>query len=326
MKKHQSSCGTRSKSKRTSLRPYTLSLNLLILVGMVGSDGSEKVVHAQELTPAVAANPTGEPSTWARFVPERKDDFAWENDLIAFRAYGPAIKDNGEGEDSGIDCWLKRVPYPIVDKWYEGELKKKIGYHTDHGEGYDAYAVGGSRGCGGLAIWNDGKMLRSGPYKSWKIISREKDKSVFELTYEYQLGESTIREVKRISIELGRRLFDVTSTFTQDGKPVELDIAVGVTTHGGKAAATLNPTQGWMSCWEKIDGFGLGTGVVIDPARVVEMREVKSDKKDESHALLLTRTDAAGQVSYSTGYGWEKAGTIATPQIWQDYLSSRAIR
>ena len=25
-----------------------------------------------------------------RFVPERRDDFAWENDRIAFRVYGPA--------------------------------------------------------------------------------------------------------------------------------------------------------------------------------------------------------------------------------------------
>ncbi|RYG69534.1 DUF4861 domain-containing protein [bacterium] len=274
--------------------------------------------------PAVkAASPT-EPSTWARFVPERKDDFAWENDLIAFRVYGPAIKGNGEGEDSGIDCWFKRVPYPIVDKWYEGELKHGKGYHTDHGEGYDAYSVGGSRGCGGLAIWKDGQMLRSGPYKTSNLISRTKEKSVFELTYEYDLDGAKIQEVKRITIELGKRLFDVTSTFTRDGKPADLNVAVGVTTHGGKAKATLNPTQGWMSCWEKTDGFGVGTGVVMKPAQVIEMREVKSNKKDESHALLLTRTDANGQVSYSAGFGWEKAGVITSPEKWQAYLTQAA--
>ena len=27
-------------------------------------------------------------NTYGRFVPERKDDFAWENDYIAFRMYG----------------------------------------------------------------------------------------------------------------------------------------------------------------------------------------------------------------------------------------------
>ena len=54
--------------------------------------------------------------TFARYVPERIDDFAWENDKIAFRAYGPKARKGAE--NSGIDCWLKRVEYPIIDKWY----------------------------------------------------------------------------------------------------------------------------------------------------------------------------------------------------------------
>ena len=28
---------------------------------------------------------------FGRFVPERLDDYAWENDRIAFRIYGPAL-------------------------------------------------------------------------------------------------------------------------------------------------------------------------------------------------------------------------------------------
>ena len=52
----------------------------------------------------------------ARFVPERKDDFAFENDKVAFRIYGPTLRDSKE--NSGVDCWVKRVDYPIIDKWY----------------------------------------------------------------------------------------------------------------------------------------------------------------------------------------------------------------
>jgi hypothetical protein len=254
-------------------------------------------------------------------VPERADDFAWENDLIAFRVYGPAIKKTKGTEDSGIDCWLKRVRYPIIDKWYGGE-KKGLSYHRDNGEGNDPYHVGGSRGCGGLGIWKDGKMVTSGPYKTWKIISRTPAKSVFELTYDYDLGGEKIREVKRIDIELNKRLFHTESTFTKNDRPLPaLDIAIGVTTHDGKAIPTLNQQKGWISCWEKIEGFGLGTGVVMAPSRVVSMRTIKSEKPDESHALLLTRTDSAGKVSYYAGYGWEKAGAITTPQQWQDTLT-----
>ena len=29
---------------------------------------------------------------YGRYVPERKDDFAWENEYAAFRMYGPALK------------------------------------------------------------------------------------------------------------------------------------------------------------------------------------------------------------------------------------------
>ncbi|MEY3896376.1 MAG: hypothetical protein RLZZ214_1896, partial [Verrucomicrobiota bacterium] len=47
------------------------------------------------------------PRAFARFVPERSDDFAWENDLVAFRTYGPALRPGPE--NSGIDCWFKRV-------------------------------------------------------------------------------------------------------------------------------------------------------------------------------------------------------------------------
>lgn len=268
------------------------------------------------------------PRTFARFVPERADDFAWENDMIAFRAYGPAIrpankKPKPTDEDSGIDVWCKRVPYPIVDRWYANE-KKGLSYHADHGEGMDAYKVGGSRGCGGTALWKDGKMIGSGPYKTWKIISSEPAKTVFELNYEYDLGTEKIQEVKRISIAMGERLFRSESTFTKDGKPAAgLEIAIGVTTHGGKAAVTLNQAEGWMAVWEKT-ADGLGTGVVMDPKRIASMTETKPADGDDGHALIVARTDVEGKVVHWTGYGWAKAGAITTPEQWQQYLATFA--
>ncbi len=264
-------------------------------------------------------------STWCRFVPERMDDFAWENDLIAFRAYGPGIKASPDGvENSGIDCWPKRVTYPIVDKWYRQEHDDKISYHQDHGEGYDNYSTGKSRGCGGTAIWLYGAMQLSGPYKTWKIISREAAKSVFELTYNYDIDGRKVQEVKTISIELGKRLFESQSTFTEDGKPADLDVAVGITTHDQKGKCTFDKKEGWMSVWEIIDKFGFGTGVVMKPSRIKEMREIKSDVHDESHAILIVHTDVKGSETHYAGYGWEKAGVITTQEKWNSYLSDFA--
>ena len=264
-----------------------------------------------------------QPATSARFVPERKDDFAWENDLVAFRVYGPAILKDKGAEGSGIDCWLKCVKYPVIDKWYAGD-QKGVSYHKDHGEGYDPYQTGGSRGCGGVAIWKNGKMVTAGPYKTWKIIASEPQKSVFELTYDYDVGGTKIKEVKRITIELGKRLFFAESTFTQEGKPAALEIAVGITTHDGKAKAVLNPQQRWMACWEMIDGAGVGTGVVMAPPAGIKMHELVDPKPNASHALLVTKTDVAGKVAYYAGYGWEKAGEISTPEKWENYLSAFA--
>ena len=262
-----------------------------------------------------------EPATWARYVPERRDDFAWENDLVAFRTYGPAILPGLE--NSGIDCWNKRVPYPIIDKWYRGE-QNGVSYHEDHGEGLDLYNVGDSRGCGGTAIWSNGRMILSGPYKTWKTVAQDKDKSIFELSYDYDVEGERVQEIKRITIELGKRLFRSESTWTKNGQPANLEIAIGITTHEGKARANFDAKNGWMACWEKIAGNGMGTGVVCEPQRVQEMREFGAAGSDQKHALLLMRTDAAGKTVHYAGYGWEKAGAITTPAAWQNYLAQFA--
>lgn len=262
------------------------------------------------------------PRTFCRFVPERSDDFAWENDKIAFRAYGPALKE--KGEDSGFDAWLKRVEYPIINKWYKENAEGKS-YHTDHGEGYDPYKVGGSRGCGGLALWIDGKMVPSNVFTGWKIIKCEPEESVFVLSYEWKHGGDTYTEEKQISIKLGDRLFKSTSTFKKNGKVArELPIAVGLVRHHKTDLVSVKPSKGWMSIWEPIDDSELGTGVVIDPDRIVGIEHVETGKKLEDHALFITKTDANGQLEYYAGYGWAKAGEIKTSNGWNKYLTDFA--
>ncbi|MDZ8119182.1 DUF4861 family protein [Pontiella agarivorans] len=267
------------------------------------------------LLPACAESQ--EPETFCRYVPERSDDFAWENDKIAFRMYGPTFRKGRE--DSGIDCWLKRVDYPVIDKWY-GQMKEKT-YHRDWGEGYDPYHVGSSRGCGGLGLWIDGRLITSNVYREWRVIKCEPAESVFVLSYAWEHDGDVYTEEKQISIKLGDRLFKSTSTFRKNGEiAAGLPIAVGLTTHDGKAAVSENTEEGWMACWETIDGDGLGTGVVMDPSRIDEFKPVNSDRKDESHALLITKTDRNGQVEYWAGYGWERAGEIKTSNDWNAYL------
>jgi len=53
-----------------------------------------------------------------RQVPERYDDFAWENDRIAFHMYGKALEKEGD-VSSGIDVWSKRTGQLVIDQWYK---------------------------------------------------------------------------------------------------------------------------------------------------------------------------------------------------------------
>ncbi len=262
----------------------------------------------------------GSPRTFCRFVPERADDFAWENDKIAFRAYGPALHE--KGENSGFDAWLKRVEYPIIDKWYAGNLKG-ISYHKDHGEGYDPYKVGGSRGCGGLALWIDGKMVPSNVFKEWKILRCEPQESVFMLSYEWKHGDDIYTEEKQISLRLGSRLFKSSSIFRKNGEVAKgLPVAIGLVRHHKTDLVSKNLSKGWMSIWEPMDDSELGTGVVIDPKRIEGFELLETGKKLEDHALIITKTDADGRVEYYAGYGWAKAGGIQTATEWNAYLEA----
>ena len=296
----------------SSLIPAFLAAGLLAATILT----LERACAAEEKS-TVEQNPPP-PSTFCRFVPERMDDFAWENDLVAFRAYGPALSKGSE--NSGIDCWAKRVTYPIIDKWYRLDLKEKLSYHNDHGEGNDFYHVGKSRGCGGTAIWYNGAMVLSGVYKQWKILESGTAKSVFQLSYEYDLEGRKISEVKTITVELGKRLFKSESAFTENGKPADLEIAAGITTHNQHGKVTMNREAGWMSVWEEGLG-GFGTAVVMDAKRITGMQEIKTNAPDESHVILTTHTDAGGRTVHYAGFAWGKAGGITTPEQWQDYLS-----
>lgn len=76
--------------------------------------------------------------TFARFVPERLDDFAWENDRIAFRMYGPALqKLDGNKTGSGMDVWCKHVRQPVINSMYA-----RKNYHNDDGHAADTYRPG----------------------------------------------------------------------------------------------------------------------------------------------------------------------------------------
>ena len=122
--------------------------------------------------------------------PERKDDFAWENDRGAYRVYGPALERTKE-RSYGIDVWSKNTPELVVDDRYYIEdvvtipridsiyrnnwhvrdsLYRLISYHYDHGRGLDPYRVGASLGCGAPALMVGDSLVMPYCFERFEVL------------------------------------------------------------------------------------------------------------------------------------------------------------
>jgi unsaturated rhamnogalacturonyl hydrolase len=275
------------------------------------------------------------PRAWARLVPERKDDLAWENDRVAFRIYGPALRPGPE--DSGIDLWTKRVPRPVIEKWYVDELKHGKSYHTDHGEGLDAFKVGDTRGCGGIALWIDGKPVSSDTYISAEVIWTGPEVAEYHTVFRYpvKLDGKPLHEYRVTRLRMGERLCEITSTFSNQpnqrfrnrkgGAGIPHELVIGLTAQSTGAHITLDPAKGIGAVFGPFAGSTLGTGIIVSPASVVRTERVPASGKDSpgEQAMLVVRADDAGRITYRTGFAWGGDGDITTGDAWFGYLESR---
>lgn len=244
-----------------------------------------------------SANDVDRPATYVRFIEERKEDFAWENDLAAFRIYSRFA---GDGTASGVDFWAKSVDYPIVDQWYANNANG-LSYHKDHGQGADFYNVGKGRGTGGTGVWVDGKLYCSKNYASYKIVRNDRDKIEFILYYQpFKAGNRIIQETKRIEMVLGTNFYKISATFeAQDGK--EVVAVVGLTTFGAPAVVE-DPSRGLLWVDEKLSNdprnSSMFSAVAVDPDRLVKMIEYENDR------LALFRAGSGEEVEFFAGAGW----------------------
>jgi hypothetical protein len=284
----------------------------------------------------LAAGPEPVPAspltTFARFVPERTDDFAWENDRVAFRTYGPNAEQLYDQKSpdgtlsSGMDCWLKRVTYPIIDKWYANYVVKKGAYHTDTGEGYDPYHVGSSRGVGGTGVLaSDGsKLYVSKNFTAYKVLATGPIRTVFELTYApWDAAGCTVTEKKIISLDLGSNMTRY-EEHMEAATPLP-NCTIGLTLHEQKGEVQADRRAGWFRYWEKIDDAYLGTGVVVSPSYLLDYQDHRSSAQDASQLYMVTKPRQNTVIFYA-GFGWQKSGQFATAAAWDAYLAEFAQR
>ena len=242
------------------------------------------------------------PKTFARFVPERKDDFAWENDMAAYRMYGPALAN--ENPSNGVDFWAKSTENLVVDQRYKDDIYNGISYHIDHGFGLDFYKVAHTLGCGGIAPFAGGRLWVGDHFSSYKVIEVGPLRSVFTLTYDsVKLANSYYKEEMTVTVNAGSLLNKAEIKYTGAGSAMEL--AAGIYLHNGAGELKQDISAGTLAYAE--DAFsdaGLPSGRnyigVFIPGKVNE------GIKDVDHALILSSYTTGNSFTYYFGGGWSK--------------------
>ncbi len=254
---------------------------------------------------------TVKPKTFGRFVPERKDDFAWENDYAAYRMYGPALAK--ENPSNGVDFWAKKTDELIVDEFYYGELKQGLSYHRDRGHGLDFYKVAHTLGCGGIAPYFADSLWVGNRYDHYKVLENGPLRTVFQLSYDsVKIGNDFYNQTITITATAGSLLNKAVVSYT--GKNQKMQLATGIFLHDGKGDLKSDAANGSLAYAEEaISEFKEPVG--RNYVGVIVPQKTNDSKKKNAHALLLTDYKVGADFTYYFGGGWNN-WKFATDNDW----------
>lgn len=283
---------------------------------------SQKTFHLKEQPD----KPEAVEYCFSRIVPTRIDDYTWENDKVAFRTYGPRaqalVEEGKEGGiiSSGIDCWLKKVSYPVINKWYKASEEEGISYHEDHGEGLDNYHVGISRGAGGLAIKGaDDQYFVSKNFTAHKTLATGPIRTLFQLDYaDWQGPQGMIKEQKTISLDYGNNL-------------MKIEVSVQGTDHIA-AGISLQENHGGIIDKNNLLIFKQNhfetilSNVILTPQKHFKSQHIYNPQiKDQNHVFLDLKILNQSLVYY-VGFYWSESNQFADHEAWEAHLDDLAIK
>jgi hypothetical protein len=248
--------------------------------------------------------------TFGRQIPERKDDFAWENDFAGYRMYGPGLVK--ENPSNGIDFWAKKTDDLIVNEFYEGELKHGKSYHRDRGRGLDFYKVGHTLGCGGIAPYMNETLWVGNHYDHFKVNEDGPLRTIFTLIYDSLLvGNEYYKHTITITADAGSLMNKAEVTYI--GKPQKMQLAAGIFLHDGKGdIKNLINSECFILC--KSDGYLTYTENAVSEFKepsgrnyvgvFMDVNGKLTDKKTTDHSLMLADYTVGKKFSYYFGAGW----------------------
>lgn len=245
---------------------------------------------------------------YGRQVPERYDDYAWENDKVAYRLYGPALETSPEKlVTPGIDVWVKSTDRLVIDERYA-----RGHYHHDYGDGMDCYKVGVTLGSGASLPYVGGKLRMMGHnYAAQRTLDNGPIRTTVELTYApFDVEGTPVALVKTISLDAGSRFSRMENRYTG---MAELPIAAGVVRHDVKEFAS---GEGWFALREAAsDSADPASDGDIYLSIVLPGSEILPDT--QGHALAVKTAYDGEPLVYYAGSGWSKGG-IADMQQWSE--------
>ena len=254
---------------------------------------------------------------YGRFVPERMDDYAWENDRIAFRIYGTALIKK-DGPSNGLDVWVKRTDDMIVNKWYSEYLAGKNSYHEDNGTGCDCFKVGRTLGAGAMAPFVKDSLWLGINFTSWKTLDNGPIRTSFMLTYlPFAVNGDTVRETRTFYLDAGSQLNRVKEEYK--GIKTPFTVAAGIAERPEGKLTVKAADKGYIAY--SLDAGKNGTVYVgtIIPENSTGITE------SDSHLLIEELYTPGKELVYYTGAGWSKWG-FENDDAWLKYLDGFAER
>lgn len=239
---------------------------------------------------------------FGRQVPERYDDYAWENNKAAYRLYGPALE-TAPGEmlvTPGIDVWVKCTDKLVIDEWYA-----RGNYHHNYGDGMDCYKVGKTLGGGSSAPFIDGRIfLLPHNYQTYRTLDNGPIRTSVELTYApFAINDTlTVALTKIITLDADQRFNRMDCLYTGDFDT--LPVAAGFVRHDVKQTLT---GEDWVAICEPAsdskdpvrDGDIYGA-VILSGAAILP--------NTAGHALAVKSVRPNEMLTYYAGTGWSHGG------------------
>ena len=329
--------------------PYQITYDVKLIFPATVAAESSDTYTLQIGTPAdVSVKACG------RVYPERLDDLAWENDLVGFRAYGPALQARGE-RGFGYDLFTKReTTEPVLEEMYAmqtseenwakanelrktdpkaaGELIHSFSYHVDHGYGMDCYAVGPTLGAGVAALMINDSILYPWCYKDYEILDNGPLRFTVKLEFHpfTVKGETTVVETRIITLDTGSHLNRTTVMYSHLQET--LPIVTGIVLHEPDGAIVADAANGYITYVDPTNGPDQGR-IFIGAAFPTDVKEAKTvlfseaEKKQrnnaDGHVLAVSEYEPNGEYVYYWGFAWDRAD-IQTPEAWNEYMKAFA--